>query len=498
MTGISKTFDKVEVLHSIDFDLLPGEVHALVGENGAGKSTLMKIAAGVHQADAGSIALTGESFAPRNPFDSLAAGIAMVHQELSLAPDVSIAENILAGREPSRVGFVRWRELYARAEALLAEFDLDVQADTPVASLSAGYRQIVEVLKALASDPQIVIFDEPTSSLEAHESDLVLRTIRHLADRGIGVVYISHRMQEVFQVASRVTVLRDGGRVATKPTKDTSIEEIVNAMVGREISAMYPPKSSSVGAPLLRVEGLGRKGKFEEISFSLRKGEILGFSGLVGAGRTETMRAIFGADPIDTGSIFLDGSMVAGNPKSKIQNWAVPRAIAAGLAYVPEDRKTLGLFLDRSVEDNVASANLVRCSRRGLLRSSLSRHLAVEACRLLAIKARDVEQEVSSLSGGNQQKALLARWLATEPKVLIVDEPTRGVDIGAKSEIHRILREYAQKGNGVIVVSSEMPELLGLCDRILVMREGRIAGEASGATMTEERLIELAMGHEAL
>jgi len=496
MTGIGKSFDGVEVLHGVDFDLMSGEVHALVGENGAGKSTLMKIAAGVHQMDSGTMTLLGKLFAPRNPFDSLAAGIAMVHQELSLAPDVSIAENILAGREPLRAGFVRWRELYAKAGALLAEFELDVAADAPVSSLSAGYRQIVEVLKALASDPQVVIFDEPTSSLEAHESTLVLQTIRRLADRGIGVVYISHRMQEVFQVASRVTVLRDGGLVATKATTAASVEEVVNAMVGREMSAMYPPKASSVGASLLRVEGLSRRGKFDGISFTLRKGEILGFSGLVGAGRTETMRAIFGADPIDSGSIQVLDSEIQ-NPKSKIQNWTVFRAIAAGIAYVPEDRKTLGLFLDRSVEDNVASANLARCSRRGLVRSSLTRRLAVEACRLLAIKARDVEQEVSSLSGGNQQKALLARWLATEPKVLIVDEPTRGVDIGAKSEIHRILREYAQKGNGVIVVSSEMPELLGLCDRILVMREGRIAGEAQGPAMTEERLIELAMGHES-
>ena len=489
LNGISKSFDGVEVLRGVDFDLEPGEIHALVGENGAGKSTLMKVAAGIHHQDSGSMTLLGTPFTPRNPFDALHAGIAMVHQELSLAPDVTVAENILTGREPLRGGFIRWGKLYARAEALLTEFELNVAPDSPVSTLGAGYRQIVEVLKALASDPRIVIFDEPTSSLEAHESDLILQTIRRLADRGISVVYISHRMQEVFQIASRVTVLRDGGLVATKTTGETSIEEVVNAMVGREMSAMYPRKAGDLGEALLHVEGLSRRGKFRDVTFTLRRGEILGLSGLVGAGRTETMRAIFGADPIDSGSISIGGRL------QRLQSWSVARAVAVGLAYLPEDRKTLGLFLDRSVEDNVASANLPRCSRGAMVDGSKTHDLATRSVRQLAIKVRDVEQEVSSLSGGNQQKVLLARWLATNPKVLIVDEPTRGVDIGAKSEIHRMLREYASQGNGVIVVSSEMPELLGLCDRILVMREGRIAGEASGSEMTEERLIEFAMGN---
>ncbi|MFI5386067.1 MAG: sugar ABC transporter ATP-binding protein, partial [Fimbriimonadales bacterium] len=431
MTGIGKSFDGVEVLHSVDFDLMPGEVHALVGENGAGKSTLMKIAAGVHQPNEGSMTFLGQPFAPRNPFDSLKAGIAMVHQELSLAPDVSIAENILAGREPLRAGFVRWHELYAKAGELMAEFGLDAAPDAPVSVLSAGYRQIVEVLKALASDPRVVIFDEPTSSLEAYESALVLRTIRRLAERGIGVVYISHRMQEVFQIADRVTVLRDGYLVASKAASETSVQEVVNAMVGRALSDMYPPKAMTIGDELIRVEGLSRKGKFADVSFTLHRGEILGFSGLVGSGRTEVMRTLFGADRIDSGAIYLGGRLVAGSPardpqsaipapgtqhsapgtsqssipasqsailsQSSIVNrqwsipkWSVPRAISSGLAYVPEDRKTLGLFLDRSIEDNLASANLERCSRGGVLSHSLTHTLATEGCRQLAIKARDV------------------------------------------------------------------------------------------------------------
>ncbi len=488
MSGISKSFDGIEVLHAVDFDLAPGEVHALVGENGAGKSTLMKIAAGVHRPDSGAMTLMGRPFTPRSPSDSLHSGLAMVHQELSLAPDVSIAENILAGREPSSAGFIRWRELYAKARAAMVEFDLDAPLEAPVSTLSAGYRQVVEILKALASDPRVIVFDEPTSSLEAHETALVLSTIRRLAARGIGVVYISHRMREVFEVADRITVLRDGVRVLTKPAVETSVTEVVNATVGRALTDMFPPKASFVGEELLRIEGLSRRGRFHDISFALRMGEILGFAGLVGSGRTETMRALFGVDLVDSGEIFLDGSRV------DQKGWSASKAMASGLAYVPEDRKTLGLFLDRSVEDNLAIANLKACSPRGFVSGGLTHQMASDGCRQLAIKFHDVEQVVSSLSGGNQQKVLLARWLATHPRVLIVDEPTRGVDVGAKSEIHRILRQYAEQGNGVIVVSSELPELLGLCDRIIVMREGRIAGEVQGDAATEERVIALAMG----
>ncbi|MDR3688951.1 MAG: sugar ABC transporter ATP-binding protein [Fimbriimonas sp.] len=491
MSGIGKRFDGVDVLHGVDFELLPGEIHALVGENGAGKSTLMKIAAGVHQPDDGAMRLFGQPFHPRNPTAALNAGVAMVHQELSLARDLSIAENVLAGREPVTAGFVRWKQLFDTVSASMKEFDLNMGPDTPVSELGAGHRQVVEVLKALAASPKVVLFDEPTSSLEAHETELVLNTVRRLAERGISVVYTSHRMAEVFAIADRVSVLRDGGHVGTWRIGDISPKAVIDAMVGRDLSDLFPAKPVSVGDPLLKVDSVGRPGAEHKISFTLHRNEILGLAGLIGSGRTEAMRLIFGVDRMDSGRLQLEGTTIADSSSGR---WSVSRAIASGLAYVPEDRKTLGLFLDRSIEDNLASANLDRCSRSGVVVSERTHDLASKACRRLGIRSQSVDQVVSSLSGGNQQKTLLARWLATEPKVLIVDEPTRGVDVGAKSEIHRILREFADQGRGVIVVSSEMPELIGLCDRILVMHEGRIVGEASGVDMTEQRLIDLAIG----
>lgn len=489
LNRIRKSFGDVEVLHGVDLELVGGEVHSLVGENGAGKSTLMKIAAGIHAPDGGSMSFMGRSYAPSSPLDAGRAGIAMVHQELSLAPDISVAENILVGRMPMRGCFVNWRELNARASSLLADFGLSIDPRTPVSSLSIGCRQVIEVLKALASDPKVIIFDEPTSSLEACEASLVLDTIRRLADRSIGVVYISHRMDEVFRISDRITVLRDGDLVDTWNAADVSREAVVNAMIGREMTELYPAKASSVGDVLLSVDGLTRVGSFKDVSFILRKGEILGFSGLVGAGRTEVMRSIFGAGIPDSGAIHLDG--VQRDIRS------AKDAMDAGIVYLPEERKTQGLFLERSIEDNILCGNIGRCSQRGVVRPSLSRALALDMCSRLSVRARGIGQELQNLSGGNQQKVLLARWLAMKPRVLIVDEPTRGVDVGAKAEIHRMLRDYASDGNGVIVVSSEMPEIIGLCDRIIVLHEGRISGEVEGTTATEAQLASLAFGNHS-
>lgn len=485
LAGVTKRFGEIEVLHGVDFELLPGEVHALVGENGAGKSTLMKIAAGVYSADAGRVSVNGSEIVLRTPVDAGRAGIGMVHQELSLAPDLSVAENIFIGGSRSGSPLVGWRELNRRAKEMISEFCLAIDPSEQVSDLGIGYRQVIEVLKALAADPKIIIFDEPTSSLEAAETELVLDTIRKLAARGIGVVYISHRMDEVFRICDRATVLRDGSLVATKRLKSTTREEIVNLMVGRALTEIYPDRAASTGTELLRAEGLARSGVFSEISFTLNRGEILGFSGLVGAGRTEVMRALFGVDRLDSGAVYIDGERR--NPRS------VKDGMDTGIAYLSEDRKSLGLFLDRSIEDNVACANLDRCSRGAVMQPSLTRGLALEYCDKLSVRARDIEQEVRSLSGGNQQKVLLARWMATSPKILIVDEPTRGVDVGAKGEIHRMLRDYANSGHGVIVVSSEMPEIIGLCDRIIVMHEGRISGIVPGIGATEEQLIHLAV-----
>jgi len=489
MRGIRKSFGEVQVLHGVDIDVRAGEVHAVVGENGAGKSTLMRIAAGIVSPDGGRMRFGGREFTPKSPADALRAGIAMVHQELSLARDLTVAENILAGREPRHGWFLDRRGLFARAAAMLEEFCPAIDPHTLVGSLGMGYWQVVEVLKALAWDPKVIIFDEPTSALEAHETELVLGTIRKLRDRSVGVVYISHRMDEVFRVSDRVTVLRDGVRVAGWPTAEASRTAVLSAMVGRELSQLYPEKAAEPGADLLSAVGLRLPGSEQEISFSLKRGEILGFSGLLGAGRTELMRAIFGADPLASGTVVLDGQ-----PR---RFRSIRDAVDAGIAYVPEDRKSGGLFLDQSVQDNILSAGLDRCSRAGFLRRNMCRELAERYRQDLKIAMQDPDQEMRALSGGNQQKTLLARWLAASPKVLIVDEPTRGIDVGAKVEIHRLLREYAKAGNGVIVVSSEMPELIGLCDRILVLHEGRLAGEMSGAEATEQGLIHLAMGSSA-
>ncbi len=486
---IRKSFGEVEVLHGVDLDVMPGEVHALVGENGAGKSTLMKIAAGIHASDGGSMTLMGRPYAPNSPLDADHMGIGMVHQELSLAPDLSVAENIFAGRLPTNGCFVNWQELNSQASRLLADFGLSIDPRTPISSLSIGYRQVIEVLKALASDPKVIIFDEPTSSLEAREATLVLDTIRKLAAKSIGVVYISHRMDEVFRISDRITVLRDGSLVGTWNAADVSRESVVHAMIGREMTELYPDKASAAGDVLLKVEGLTRTGAFRDVSFVLRKGEILGFSGLVGAGRTEVMRAIFGADIADSGAIYLGGVL--------LDIRSAKDAVDAGIAYLPEERKAQGLFMERSIEDNILCGNIGRCSRRGIVRSVLSRSLALEMCGRLSVKAKSIEQELQNLSGGNQQKVLLARWLAMKPKALIVDEPTRGVDVGAKGEIHRMLREYASAGNGVIVVSSEMPEIIGLCDRIIVLHEGCISGEVEGATASEAQLASLAFGNHS-
>ena len=486
MRGIRKAFGEARVLHGVDLDVRAGEVHALVGENGAGKSTLMRIAAGIVAPDAGRMTFAGRPFAPASPASALRSGIAMVHQELSLAPDLSVAENILAGREPRHGPFVDRRRLIERAGAMLAEFCPGIDPSAPAGTLGMGYGQVVEVLKALAWEPEVLIFDEPTSALEAHEAELVLAAIARLRERGVGVVFISHRMDEVFRASDRITVLRDGALAASWPAAEAARRDVLGAMVGRELSELFPERAGTAGEVLFEAAGLRLPGRPHEVGFILRRGEVLGFSGLLGSGRTELARAIFGADPLESGALTLDGR--------PCRFRSIPRAVAAGVAYVPEDRKTQGLFPDLSVQDNILAGRLGRCSRAGFVRREACRDLAERYRAEFCIAMRDLGQPVRDLSGGNQQKTLLARWLAAAPKVLIVDEPTRGIDVGAKAEIHALLRSYARAGHGVIVISSEMPELIGLCDRILVFHEGRLAGEVDGRTATERELIRLAAG----
>jgi ABC-type sugar transport system ATPase subunit len=489
MRGITKAFPGVRALAGVDLMVRAGEVHALVGENGAGKSTLMKILAGVLSKDEGEIIFEGHRIQPQTPAEAQALGISLVHQELSLAPNLTVAENIFVRHEPCRFGILHWREINRRARELLDEFDLHIAPDTSVKRLSLGARQIVEIAKALAIDAKLVALDEPTSSLETHEVELLFRLIRRLKGSGLGIIYISHKMDEIFRVADRITVLRDGQWVGTRSREETSPPEIIRMMVGRVLDKLYPPKASRVGELVFELRGLAARPKLNGVSLGVRQGEILGLAGLIGSGRTEAMLAAIGVIPRDEGEIRLGGVAIrVDSPQA---------AKAHGIIYSPEDRKEKGLFLAQSVRANIVAADLAACSRHGLINRAAENALSRAMIRDLAIKTSSLESPVMTLSGGNQQKVLLAKWLATEPRVLIVDEPTRGVDVGSKSEIHHLLRHFTENGGAVIMISSELPEILGMSDRIAVFHEGRVVGELAGQTATEEIIMRLATGaHE--
>src|SRR5262245_42339493 len=489
MRGITKSFPGAQALAGVDFDVRRGEIHALVGENGAGISTLMKIVAGVVAKDGGDIILDGLEINPRNAAEAQALGVSLVHQELSLAPNLTVAENIFVRREPRRLvplSLINWRELNARAKELLDQFELEIAPDAPVKDLSLAKRQIVEIAKALAVDAKLLILDEPTSSLETHEVESLFKLLRRLAARGLGLVYITHRMDEIFRVADRVTVLRDGRLVGTRERNETDAGEIIKMMVGRELEKLYPPKSSRADEVVFELRGLAARGKFKDVNLTVRRGEILGLAGLIGSGRTEAMMGAIGHAEHDVGEVLIDGKRV------RIDS---PRdALRLGVVYSPEDRKYQGLFLAQSVRANIIAASLNECSGSGLMRRSVERRLSAGFMRDLAIKTPDLERAVGALSGGNQQKVLLAKWMATRPRVLIADEPTRGVDVGSKSEIHHLLRRFTEAGGAVIMISSELPEILGMSDRVAVFHEGRVAGELSGDDATEEKIMRLATG----
>jgi ABC-type sugar transport system ATPase subunit len=489
MRGITKSFPGAKALAGVDFEARRGEVHALVGENGAGKSTLMKILAGVVAKDSGEIIFDGREINPQNAAEAQALGVSLVHQELSLAPNLTVAENIFVRREPRRFGplsLIDWRKLNTRAKELLDQFELEIAPDAAVKDLSLAKRQIVEIAKALAVEAKLLVLDEPTSSLETHEVELLFKLLRRLAARGLGLVYITHRMEEIFRIADCVTVLRDGGLVGTRERGETDAGEIIRMMVGRELEKLYPPKASRVGEVAFELRGLTARGKFKDVNLTVRRGEILGLAGLIGSGRTEAMMAAIGHAELDGGEVLIDGKRV---------RIASPRdALRLGVVYSPEDRKYQGLFLAQSVRANIIAASLNECSGAGLMRPSVELRLSAGFTRDLAIKTPDLERAVGALSGGNQQKVLLAKWLATRPRVLIVDEPTRGVDVGSKSEIHHLLRRFTEEGGAVIMISSELPEILGMSDRIAVFHEGRVAGELSGDEATEEMIMRLATG----
>jgi rhamnose transport system ATP-binding protein len=489
LDGISKHFAATQALDNVSLQLWPAEVHALVGENGAGKSTLVKIFAGVHQPDAGQIRIDGVPIQIHGPAQARELGIAVIHQEPRLFPDLSVAENVFLGHQPkTRLGTIDWSRMRHDAARLFEELDVSISPESPVRGLSMADQQLVEIAKALSVDARILVMDEPTASLSLHEVDRLFSIVRPLRDRGLAVLFVSHRLEEVFELCERATVLRDGRYVITAPTHELTTGELVRHMVGRDVS-LFPKTNTTFGDILLDVRGLTRADAFADVSFNVRAGEIVGFAGLVGAGRTEVARVLFGIDQADHGQLLLDGREVS---------FATPTAaLSAGLAYVPEDRHQEGLVLDFPVASNISLPILPRLFPRFFVHRAAERTLAERYATQFRVRMTDVEQLVSSLSGGNQQKVVIAKWLATQPRVLILDEPTRGIDIGAKVEVHRIISELAVAGLAILLISSDLPEVLAMSDRILVMHEGRLTAELARAEATEERVMLAATGQLA-
>ena len=489
MEGISKSFGATRALNGVKLTVRSHEIHALMGENGAGKSTLMKVLSGVYQPDAGIIKVDGKPISITKPAEARAAGINLIYQELSVATNLTVAENVFMGSEPrTRWGVADTAEMNRRTEEILRLLDAPFTATTPARKLSIAQQQQVEIARALVHRGRILIMDEPTAALSDRETDALFAIVRKLRDEGIAIIYISHRMAEVNALADCVTVLRDGAYVGELTSEELEPTKIVQMMVGRPLGDFYQSKTDrKAGKVLLDVQNLGG-GKVEPASFQVRSGEVLGLAGLVGAGRTELARLIFGADPKTSGRVLLDGKEITVNEPLD--------AIRLGIGYLPEDRKGQGLFLQLSALTNTTMNVLGRHSRAGVIDHPMLRKLTREAIARLSIKVGGPESIVGGLSGGNQQKVLLARWLEIQPKVLLLDEPTRGVDVGAKAEIYRIINDLAASGVAMVVISSELPEVIGICDRVVVMREGVVTGECQGQDINQERIMTLAT-HDA-
>jgi ribose transport system ATP-binding protein len=489
LVGISKSFPGVKALNNVHLNVRKGEVHGLVGENGAGKSTLMKILSGAYIKDEGEIYWQGEKVEITKPKDSEELGIAIIYQEFNLVPQLSISENIWLGREPlanKALHLIDWTEMHKRTQQLLDDLDLDFDPKRPVAGLGVASQQMVEIAKALSLNAKLLIMDEPTSALSKNEIDQLFSVIQSLKEKDVSIIYISHHLEEVFEICDRGTVLRDGNFVATIDPKETSKNELIQLMVGRTLDQQYPKVKTERGEEVMRVEHLSRKDVLNNISFSAYAGEILGISGLVGSGRTELVKAIFGADPIDSGKIFIYGK--------EVQITSPQSAIAAGMGLLPEDRKYEGLVLKLSVKQNVSMASLGKLLKRGMLQLNIEKSKVLDFIDKLRILTPSIEKEVQNLSGGNQQKVVLAKWLASQSRILIFDEPTRGIDVGAKVEVYNLMNELVKNGVAVIMVSSEMPEILGMSDRILVIHQGELASILNCEEATQEKILSAAMG----
>ena len=486
---LSKSFPGVQAVDEVSLTLYEGEVLALVGENGAGKSTLTQILGGAQRQDSGRIIFSGQPVSFNSPEDAMQAGISMVFQELSLVTSLSVAENIFANRQPvGTLNNIRWNDLYQETDQFLGRFELELDPRKLVKNLSMGQQQILEVLKAISTNPKVLILDEPTSSLTEGEISYLFQNMRRLQGEGMSFIYITHKLSEIFQIASRVVVMRDGKYIGDRVVSEVTESELVSMMVGRQIANLYGTASGEPSATeYFRVENLSRKGAFQDVSFGLQRGEILGFAGLVGAGRTEMGRAIFGIDRKDSGRIFLNGAEV------KIAS--PEEAIEKGIVYLTEDRKAEGLFLDMPIRENVIAPSLRDLSSRlDFLNKKEIDRFATNLVTKLSINTPSILKKVLTLSGGNQQKTLVAMWVGTEPKVIVFDEPTRGVDVGARAEIYQKLREIVADGNGIIMISSDLTELVGMCDRILVMHQGRIQGVVNRTDFSEELILSYAAG----
>ncbi|SRR5581483_1591968 len=489
MEGISKSFPGVQALDNVHLEVLPGEIHGLLGENGAGKSTLMKILSGVYQKDSGHIFLDGQEIVVNNPHHAQLLGISIIYQELNLMPNLTVAENVFIGREPNRARFVQWGKLHQQTRELTDRLGIKLSPTATVRNLSVAEQQMVEIARALSIRSRVIIMDEPTSALTENEVQHLFNIMRGLKAQGLGVIFITHRLEEVFEICDRITVLRDGAYVGTIDAKAATHDQLIRMMVGRSVSDYFSKEASTPGEVVLEVRNLSRTGTVDDptasvlnnISFHVRAGEILGLAGLVGSGRTDLARCVFGVDKRDSGEIFLNGQPV---------DIRSPRdAIRLGMGFVPEDRKLQALFLSMSVEENASMASLGGVSRFGFIQGGARRHLVSEYVKTLSIRLASLDQQVLDLSGGNQQKVVIARWLALRPRILIVDEPTRGIDVGAKAEVHALMSQLAREGVAIIMISSELPEVMGMSDRMLVMREGRVVGEVMRDQATPEQVM---------
>lgn len=489
MTGISKSFPGVNALTDVNLTVHAGQIHAIVGENGAGKSTLMKVLAGVYQPDGGAIEIDGSVTVLSTPLDAQRLGIRMVYQELNLVPDLSVAENISLGQMKHRFGFLDKKSMMAAAEKVLAELDARIDARELVGNLTVSQQQLIEIAKAYLAEPRIIVLDEPTSSLSEHESQVLFSVVRRMRDKGIAVIYISHRLREVLYIADHVTVLRDGRQIDSRPVAGLTPHDMIRLMVGRELTDVFPKRIVEIGDVVLEVAGLTREGVFSDISLQVRSGEIVGLAGLVGSGRTEVARVLFGLDKKDSGTVTVGGKDVSiRRPRDGVAN---------GIAYVPEDRKADGIVPDLSIKDNITLPILGKLQTAGIIRAGEEQELAADYIERLGVSPADPNRRIDTLSGGNQQKAVLGKWLATKPTVLILDEPTRGVDVGAKADIHTIIGELAAQGVAILMISSELPEVLAVSDRIYVLHEGTMTAEFARAEATEENVMSAATGEVA-